>query len=175
MPHVIRRKVVGVMGSGTEEHEALAAPLGRLVARLGAHLLTGGGQGVMRAVSRAFCEAAERRGTSIGVLPADISGYPNDWVEIAIQTHLPHSGERGTDPLSRNHINVLSSHAVVALPGAAGTASEVRLALEYGTPVIAFLGKDDVVPDLDPRVRVVRAIAEVEGFLRQSLGEPVSL
>jgi uncharacterized protein (TIGR00725 family) len=175
MPQVIRRKVIGVMGSGNDEHEALAAPLGRLVARLGAHLLTGGGQGVMRAVSRAFCETAAPRGASIGVLPAGARGYPNEWVEIAIRTHLPYSGERGTDPLSRNHINVLSSDAVVALPGAAGTASEVRLALEYGTPVIAFLGKDNVVPDLDPRVRVARAIAEVEEFLRRSLGDPVSL
>lgn len=174
MAHVVRRKVVGVMGSGSEEHEALAAPLGRLVARLGAHLLTGGGEGVMRAVSRAFCETTERRGASIGVLPAGARGYPNEWVEITIRTHLPYSGERGTDPLSRNHINVLSSDAVVALPGAAGTASEVRLALQYGTPLIAFLGEDGAFPALDPRARVARTIAEVEEFLNQALGGPVS-
>ena len=38
------------MGSGTTPHADLAIPLGRALARMGVHLLTGGGGGVMEAV-----------------------------------------------------------------------------------------------------------------------------
>ena len=58
------------MGSGTTPHALLAIPLGRALARMGVHLLTGGGGGVMEAVSRAFHEASGREGLVIGVLPA---------------------------------------------------------------------------------------------------------
>ena len=103
-----RLPVLGVMGSGREPHAERAIPLGR-------------------------------RGLVLGVLPGDpASGhapaaYPNPWVEIVIRTHLPHSGVLGTDSLSRNHINVLSADAIVALPGGAGTASEV-VAFVRGAP-----------------------------------------
>ena len=46
-----RRQVVGVMGSGVERHDALAGAVGTWIARQGFHLLTGGGEGVMAAVS----------------------------------------------------------------------------------------------------------------------------
>ncbi len=227
-----RLPVVGVMGSGTEAHEDLAAPLGVAIARAGWHLLTGGGRGVMTAASRAFCETPGRAGLCIGVVPAAMSsaapagpaesaagpadrleatgdagasgavrgpppvavggasqagastreprealaaspvrpradlpahdapcrgtdearsekapvaaagdsppGYPNPWVELAVRTHLPFSGASGTGPDSRNHINVLSTDAVVALPGSAGTRSEIELALGYGRPLVLF-------------------------------------
>jgi len=153
------------MGSGTRAHAERAVPLGQALARLGVHLLTGGGGGVMAAVSAAFAAVPERRGLVIGVLPGREvegsvrapEGYPNEAVELAIRTHLPWSGTRGTDPLSRNHVNVLSSDAIVALPGGAGTASEVRLALRYGRPVLAFVGARGEIPDLPAEVEVVGA------------------
>jgi len=49
--------VVGVMGSGKElEHEEkrLAREVGTAIAKLGYHLLTGGGGGSMEAVGEAF-------------------------------------------------------------------------------------------------------------------------
>ena len=55
-----------------------------------------------------------------------------------IRTHLPWSGERGQSPLSRNHINVLTSDVMIILPGGAGTESEAALAVKYGCPAIAF-------------------------------------
>ncbi|MHC4507097.1 MAG: SLOG cluster 4 domain-containing protein, partial [Planctomycetota bacterium] len=136
----LRLPVVGVLGSGTAPHAERARAVGQWLAHEGVHLLTGGGAGVMEAVSRAFFEVPDRRGAVIGILPGSADGaipggYPNPWVEIAISTHLPLSGERGTDALSRNHINVLSSDVLLALPGGAGTASEVRLALRYGRPL----------------------------------------
>ena len=165
------------MGSGPEDHDGLAEPVGRLVAELGANLLTGGGRGVMATVSRAFCATPGRLGHSIAVLPAREDdplcaprpGYPNPWVEIAIRTHLPLSSDRGTEVLSRNHINVLSSDAVVALPGGAGTASETRLALRYERPLLAFLGVGGEIDGLAPGVPIARSIREVEDFLRSVL------
>lgn len=57
------------MGSGHESHESLAIPLGELLAGMGVHLLTGGGGGVMTAVSQAFSCTPGREGQVIGVVP----------------------------------------------------------------------------------------------------------
>jgi uncharacterized protein (TIGR00725 family) len=135
-----RRRIVGVMGSGVERHEALAVPLGRWIAERGFHLLTGGGGGVMEAVGEGFASVAGRRGLSIGILPAGPPpGYPNRWVDVAIHTHLEALGDEGEAPRSRNHVNVLSSDVIVALPGGAGTRSEVALAVRYGRPLVRMV------------------------------------
>jgi uncharacterized protein (TIGR00725 family) len=173
----LRRPVVGVMGSSTQAFEDLAEPLGRWLASAGAHLLTGGGVGTMEAVSRAFAEVRPRAGLVIGVLPADLpdgiavprAGYPNPFVELAIFTHLPLSGITGTDPRSRNHINILSSDVVIVLPGNEGTESEMTLAVRYGKPVIAFFGDHAVEWQPPPGVPVARTMAEVEAFVRSAL------
>jgi uncharacterized protein (TIGR00725 family) len=169
------------MGSGSESHRARASALGRWLAALGVHLLTGGGGGVMSAVSQAFCEVPERRGLVIGVLPGDERafepastvapplGYPNPWVEIPISTHLPFSGRRGLHPLSRNHINVLSSTVLVALPGGAGTASEVALALRYHRPVIAYLDDPREIDGLPAEAVVESDFAAVQDFVREHI------
>src|ERR1700740_3588200 len=117
MDPVVAIQTVGVMGSGTDEHDSLARDVGKLLARLGVNLLTGGGRGVMTSVSRAFVQSSERRGICIGIIPCASErertkpkdGYPNPYVELPIYTHLPYSGSRGKDDLSRNHINVLPS------------------------------------------------------------------
>lgn len=110
---------------------------------MGVHLLTGGGGGVMESVSRAFAEVEGRAGLVVGVLPGYAAsgegappGYPNPWVELAVRTHLDARGAGGSDIMSRNHVNILSSDVVVALPGGEGTASEVTLALRYGRPLV---------------------------------------
>lgn len=164
-----RRPIIGVMGSGREAHEALAAPLGVLLATRGVHLLTGGGRGVMQAVSEAFVSVRPREGLSIGVLPArdertlerPPDGYPNPAIELPIATHLPCRGDQGKDPLSRNHINVLSATAIIALPGGPGTRSEVELALRYDRP-IALYGPVEAFagfPPEPPRLATLEALA----------------
>jgi uncharacterized protein (TIGR00725 family) len=162
-------KTVGVLGSGTEEHADLAREVGALLARLGVNLLTGAGGGVMTAVSRAYTASARTCGICIGIVPCSPedparprAGYPNPYVELPIYTHLPKSGGEGASALSRNHINVLSAAALVALPGGAGTASEIALAVRYGKPVIAYGPEALGVP----RARTIR---EVEAFLRPLL------
>jgi len=171
-----RLPVVGVMGSGGEEHAARAEPLGKWLAEIGVHLLTGGGAGVMTAVGRGYHRAARRAGSVIGILPAAAGGreaargYPNPWVEIAVYTHLPRSGREGEDPLSRNHVNVLSADVVVALPGGEGTASEVRLALRYRRPVVAYVDTRADIPGLPAQVPVASGIEAVRAFVIERLG-----
>jgi uncharacterized protein (TIGR00725 family) len=170
-----RLPIVGVMGSGTDAHEPGAAQLGRWLAEEGVHLLTGGGAGVMAAVSRAFHETPGRRGLVIGVLPAgDVPGtpkpgYPNPWVEVPILTHLPSTGMHGADPTSRNHINVLSSDVIVALPGSAGTLSELDLAVGYERPIIAFVATRDELPGIPNEVTSTGSFDEVRAFVRRAL------
>jgi uncharacterized protein (TIGR00725 family) len=163
------------MGSGSDAHEDQAAPLGRWLAEEGVHLLTGGGGGAMAAVSRAFSETPGRRGLVIGVLPAGDApgtskpGYPNPWVEIPILTHLPSTGIQGAAPTSRNHVNILSSDVIVALPGSAGTLSEVQLALAYGRPVVAFLSRPDAIERLPSTVSFSVSLLDVQTFVRNAL------
>ncbi|MCH2169612.1 molybdenum cofactor carrier protein [Myxococcota bacterium] len=169
--------IVGVMGSGVEAHEERSQALGFGLATLGVHLLTGGGGGVMEAVSRAFCGVPDRDGCVLGILPSASPdtpgvpkpGYPNPWVEIPIYTHLPLSGQRGLDPQSRNHVNVLSSNVLIALPGGEGTASEVALAVRYEVPVIAFLERLSELPGLQAGVPVESSVSAVLGFVEAAL------
>src|SRR5215471_7197978 len=177
MPPTLAKHTVGVIGSGTDEHEEYARAIGELVADLGVNLLTGGGRGVMTSVSRAFTRRPGRAGICIGIIPCESeseratpkAGYPNEFVELAIYTHLPYSGTQGTDDLSRNHINVLSCAAIIALPGEAGTASEIALALHYRKPVIAFSPLAKLVERFPKSVRRVERIDAVREFLRPYL------
>ena len=174
---VARLPVVGVLGSGSAAHEERAQALGRWLAGQGVHLLTGGGGGVMSAVSRAFSEVPTRRGLVIGIVPSATGreasrprrGYPNPWVELSVFTHLPMSGPSGTDPMSRNHINVLSSNVLVALPGGVGTASEVSLALRYGRPVVAYLRARDEIPSLSAEVPVENDLERIKEFVGEKI------
>ena len=168
------RQTIGVIGSGTREHDDDARPLGELLADLGVNLLTGGGGGVMKAVSRAFVRRGSRRGICIGIIPcaseadraAPRPGYPNEFVELAIYTHLPFSGAQGTHDLSRNHINVLSCAAIVALPGDDGTLSEASLAIHYARPIVAFSTTPALLERFPKSIRRTAALEDVETFLR---------
>jgi uncharacterized protein (TIGR00725 family) len=177
----VATSTVGVMGSGTYDHETLARTIGELLARLGVNLLTGGGRGVMRSVSRAYVQAPRQQGVCIGIIPCfsegersrPKDGYPNQFVELAIYTHLPHSGSRGREDLSRNHINVLSSAAVIALPGEEGTATEVSLAVDYRRPVIAYSPDTHLVDHFPEMVERATTVGRVEAFLIRHLEREV--
>jgi len=169
-----RLPIVGVMGSGTSA-DARAAALGRWLAGEGVHLLTGAGGGAMAVVSEAFHETPGRKGLVIGIVPSTEEpavpkpGYPNRWVEIPILTHLPLSGEQGTDVRSRNHINVLTSDVLIALAGGPGTVSEVKLAIRYGRPIVAYVGARDQLAGLPAAVPAYDALADVQRFVRAHL------
>jgi len=164
---------IGVLGSGSEEHRDLSDQVGSLLAKLGVNLLTGAGGGVMMSVSRAYISSPRICGICIGIVPCidnehrgiPKDGYPNKFVELPIFTHLPYSGRMGQDDLSRNHINILSSAAVIALPGGEGTISEVELAVRYQKPIIAFAASETLLTRFNRVMERAYHINDVEAFL----------
>ena len=132
MNRMARRPIVGVMGGGeaSSRTETLACDLGAAIAKNGWVLLNGGrASGVMDASAKGASEAG---GLVVGVLPTRGTEGMSPHVHVPICTGL---GD------ARNVVNVLSSDAVVALPGGAGTLSEVSLALKNGRSVV-LLGFD---------------------------------
>jgi uncharacterized protein (TIGR00725 family) len=130
----VRRKpfIVGVMGGHEAAPEILADArrIGEAIARRGHVLLTGGGGGVMKAASEGAFRAG---GLVLAVLPSDrvrpLAGYPNEFVDIAIQTGMADA---------RNAINAKTPHVMIAIDGGWGTISEIAHALRNDTPVIAL-------------------------------------
>ena len=98
---------------------AEAMELGRLLARHGHTVLTGGYIGVMEAVSRGAREAG---GHVIGVTSEDIEAWrpikANAWVmeELRVKTLM-----------ERLHTLIHESDAALALPGGAGTLAEISV------------------------------------------------
>lgn len=123
------------MGPGegaTPEENELAYSLGAAIANEGWALLTGGRSfGVMQAAMKG---AADHQGLTIGVLPGDTAAGASPYAQLKIITGLGSS---------RNNINVLSSHVVVVLGMAAGTASEVALAIKANKKII-LLSQDEL-------------------------------
>lgn len=124
------RTVIGVMGSGRPLDGAafsIAYRVGELIAARGWVLLTGGtAAGVMDAASKG---AHSADGLVVGVLKSDTGAEATHHLDIAIRTGM---GD------ARNAINVLSSDVVIALPGGAGTLSEVALGIKAGKTVIVL-------------------------------------
>lgn len=191
--------IVGIFGRGAAiaaERAALARETGALVARLGAHLLTGAGYGVMEAAAQGFVAVEHRAGLSIGVVPRRVSGgfdepnrtgeghpYPNSFVEIAIFTPLPPRVSDWTRVPARNHVNVLTADAVIALPGSKGTNNELDMTAHYRNAAshppnerrVILLGPADEflpahrdafvrVENLADAERHLRAILSIYGF-----------
>ncbi|MBA4053810.1 MAG: TIGR00725 family protein [Marivirga sp.] len=127
--------IIGVMGPGenaTPEENDMAYDLGKAIAQQGWITLTGGRSfGVMDASLKG---AAEVGGLTIGILPGDTDKNSSENAQIKIITSMG-SG--------RNYISVLSSHLIVVLGMAAGTASEVALALKSRKKVI-LLNQDEI-------------------------------
>jgi predicted Rossmann-fold nucleotide-binding protein len=139
--------IVAVFGQGSAigaERAALARAVGAVVARLGAHLLTGSGYGVMVAAAEGFTAVEPRAGLSIGIVPRSPDGdfqtpnrdpegrpYPNAFVEIAVRTPLPPRAADWRNEPVRNHVNVFTADVVVALPGHAGTRNELDMVAAY--------------------------------------------
>jgi uncharacterized protein (TIGR00725 family) len=127
--------IIGVMGPGenaTPDENEMAFELGRAIAKEGWAVLTGGRSfGVMDAAMKG---ARDANGLTIGVLPDAHDKGASEHAEIKIVTGMG-SG--------RNMINVLSSNIIVVLGMAAGTASEVALAIKSNKKVI-LLHQDEI-------------------------------
>lgn len=161
------RTVIGVMGGGEASAEVAetAYELGRMIAERGWVLLNGGrDSGVMDASSRG---AHDGGGLTVGVLPdADLAGV-SSYVDIPLPTGL---GD------GRNFVNVTASRIVIALPGGAGTLSEIALALKQGKKVVAVKfdpGGAFGLYAASGRLVHAESAADAIGYCARVLGEQV--
>ena len=123
--------VVAVVGPGegaTEELCVLAADLGRLLAKRGAVVLTGGLGGVMAAAARG---AREGGGLAVGLLPGADRAAGNADNTVAIATGLGQG---------RNALIVRSADALIAVGGSWAPLSEIAMARRAGKPVVCMHG-----------------------------------
>tara|TARA_B100000315_G_C14580229_1_gene590071 strand:- start:1821 stop:2417 length:597 start_codon:yes stop_codon:yes gene_type:complete len=176
-----RRKVIAVIGSSAndlpESQQRFPYYLGKWIAEENFHLLTGGGPGVMAAASKGFCSVSSRAGVAIGVIPdGKLEGmYPNAWIELPVYTHLEGANPKGMD--SRNHINIRSSHVIVAFPGGTGTLAEVELAVEQGPAcsIVLCLREKEMIGGLEADdlrrlgIPIVKDLDAIIEFLKTAL------
>ncbi len=142
---LMHRPRIGVMGAASCSPEIyeLARKVGFLIGRKGAILISGGMGGVMEASARGAKEAG---GITIGILPGSDSGEANCYIDIPIVTDLGNA---------RNVVNILTSHAIIAIHGAHGTLSEIALAMKCGVPVVglqtwSLISPEGQAPPLTP-------------------------
>lgn len=122
----MRKIIIGVMGGEAVSENAykVAYKMGYLIGERKYYLLNGGGAGVMEASAKGAKEAG---GKTIGILPSKNKKDANEYIDIVIVTGMSES---------RNFINILSSDVIIALPGKAGTLSEIALSLKAGIPLV---------------------------------------
>ena len=101
-----------------------AEEVGRLLARAGAIVVSGGLSGVMEAVSRGAKSAG---GLVIGVLPGFDKRDANAYVDIAFTTGMG---------FMRNTLTVRAADAVIMISGGIGTLNELTVAYEDKPTVV---------------------------------------
>lgn len=129
---------VSIIGGSVVDDDTYetAYRVGTLVARRGHTIVCGGLGGVMEAACRGAREA-DVESTTLGILPGDDREAANEWVTTPIATGLGHA---------RNALVVMNGDAVIAIDGAAGTLSELGLALVFDRPTA---GVDTHAVELD--------------------------
>ncbi|MFC1804320.1 TIGR00725 family protein [Candidatus Omnitrophota bacterium] len=147
------KKTISVIGGHkcTKEVEQITQELGEKLAKVADILISGGLSGVMEAVCRGFKAG---NGLTIGILPGYDKNDANPYVDIPIPTGLG---------LARNVLVVKSADAVVALPGEAGTLSELSYCLQFGIPVISLNSWD--IPGVIKVNSVEDAVKKVKELL----------
>ena len=153
----MRKKVVTVIGGHrcSKEVEQTAHDLGKKLAEVVGILVSGGLSGTMEAVCKGF---QANGGLTIGIIPGYIKGDANPYVDIVIPTGLG---------LARNVLVVKSADAVVALPGEAGTLSEIAYCLQFGIPVISLNSWD--LPGVMKVNTVEEAVEKVKEIAKEKI------
>jgi hypothetical protein len=151
----MRKRVISVIGGHTctKEVEQIAQNLGKKLAKVVDILITGGLSGTMKAVCQGFKAAG---GLTIGIIPGYDKSDANPFVDIVIPTGLG---------LARNVLVVKSADVLVALPGEAGTLSEIAYALQFGIPVISLNSWD--IPGVIKAKTVDEAVEKVKSLLEK--------
>jgi uncharacterized protein (TIGR00725 family) len=124
----MRKKIVSVIGGHNcdVEVEQLAIELGKNLIQVVDYIVSGGLSGVMMAVCKGFKSVD---GITIGFIPGYDKNEANPYIDIVIPTGLG---------LARNVLVVKSADVVIALPGEAGTLSEIAYCLQFKIPVISL-------------------------------------
>jgi len=102
----------------------LAEAVGEQIAKHGAGLICGGGDGIMEAACRGTRKAG---GTAIGVLKFSRPDEANPYIDFAIPTSMD---------LARNNIIIWAASGVIAFEGRYGTATEIALAMDVQKPIV---------------------------------------
>lgn len=135
----LRLSVIGQSGPISETLREAAYAVGRAVAAAGAHLYTGGRDGVMAAA----CEGARAAGgLTIGILPGDDPAQANPHVVVPITTGLTFEG--------RSQVLMHACDACIAVGGGAGTLTEITIAYLYRKPIVALKGHGGWADSLAP-------------------------
>jgi hypothetical protein len=152
----MRKKVISVIGghSCTKEVEQIAQKLGKKLAKVVDILACGGLSGTMEAVCKGFKGAG---GLTIGITPSYNKNDANSYVDIVIPTGLG---------LARNVLVVKSADIVVALPGEAGTLSEIAYCLQFGIPVISLKSWD--IPGVIKANTVEEAVRKIQTIFQEA-------
>ena len=111
-------------------------------------VVCGGLSGVMKAICQGFQAGG---GLTVGIIPSYNKNDANKYVDLVIPTGLG---------LARNVLVVKSADVVVALPGEAGTLSEIAYAFQFGIPIIGLKAWD--IPGVMKVETVKEVIAEVK-------------
>lgn len=150
----MRKKVISVIGghSCTPAVEKEAQELGRELAKVVEILACGGLSGVMEAVCSGFKSVG---GVTMGFIPTYNKADANKFVDISIPTGLG---------LARNVLVVKSADLVIALPGRAGTLSEIAYCIQFGIPVISLNSWD--IPGVIKTKTVSETIEKVKEILK---------
>jgi len=151
----MRKKIVSVIGGRNcnREVEQIAQNLGRKLAKVVDILACGGLSGVMKAACQGFKESG---GLTIGIIPSYDKNDANKFVDIVIPTGLG---------LARNVLVVKSADLVIALPGEAGTLSEIAYCLQFGIPVISLNSWD--IRGVIKVKTVDKAVEKVKSILKK--------
>ena len=158
----MQKKIVSVIGGHdcTDEVEQIAHNLGRKLAKVVDILVSGGLSGTMEAVCSGFKAAG---GLTIGIIPGYDKKDANKFVDIVIPTGMG---------LARNVLIVKAADVVVALPGEAGTLSEIAYCLQFKIPVIS-LGSWDLKGVIKVS-NIEEAVKKTSLFLKRGKGERVA-
>jgi len=148
------KKIVGVIGGRqcTGKVEQIAIKLGKKLTKVVDVLVCGGLSGTMKAVSQGFQTAG---GLTIGILPGYDKKDANKFIDLVIPTGMG---------LARNVLVVKAADAVIALPGTAGTLSEIAYCLQFDIPVISLNSWD--IPGVIKVKSIDEAVAKVKGLLK---------
>jgi uncharacterized protein (TIGR00725 family) len=165
-----RKQQVAIIGSSEADERMieLAEQAGRIIAELGAAIVTGGRDGIMAAASKGCADAG---GTVIAVTPYTQMDDVNPYAHYHIPTGMG---------WVRNAITGIAGDVVLVIGGAAGTLSEIAYAWMHDRPVIALsasggwarrLAGESVDHRRDDAIIDCRSIDDLEATLRKLLGK----